>query len=237
MEKIDKLRQGNQTIWFDKTAFSSFEPLLFDPEWLRGQGKLIKTSQGRNQAFFLSHEGTEMVLRHYFRGGMIGRFNKDFYLRQEVSNSRAMQEFTLLEWMHGKDLPVPRPLAARHSSFGLVYKADLITQAIPNATPLANILGQQALSEETWAEIGRAIARIHNAGVNHTDLNCRNILLDTQLSAWIIDFDKCMRQSPGAWSQNNLTRLKRSFDKERTKIPNLNWTLDDWAALTRGYHG
>lgn len=55
---------------------------------------------------------------------------------------------------------------------------------------------------------------MHDLGINHTDLNIHNILMDEQEKFWIIDFDKCFQQSGESWKQGNLERLKRSFEKE-----------------------
>ena len=56
------------------------------------------------------------------------------------------------------------------------------------------------------------------SGVNHTDLNIHNILIDDKDKVWIIDFDKCHQASEGRWRELNLERLKRSFLKEKGKF-------------------
>ncbi len=75
---------------------------------------------------------------------------------------------------------------------------------------------------------------MHNAQVNHTDLNIHNILIDDQQQVWIIDFDKCYQQSGEAWKQGNLDRLKRSFVKEVGKR-DISWQQGDWQPLLEGY--
>jgi serine/threonine protein kinase len=76
---------------------------------------------------------------------------------------------------------------------------------------------------------------MHRLGVHHTDLNCRNILLDGDGQIWLIDFDKCNRRPQGRWIQDSLDRLERSLLKERTKVPHLHWTDPDWGALLEGH--
>lgn len=234
-QRIKTLHWSKQVLWYDATLVSPFEPNLFEPEWLRDEGKLRATSQGRNAAWFLQHESVEMVLRHYYRGGLIGRVNKDLFLRQPVEKSRAMAEFSLLSWMYGKGLPVPRPVAARFSAAGLFYRADILTQTIPDSETLADRLLRAPLEEKHWNSVGEAIAKIHSAGVLHSDLNCRNILMDQSDNAWIIDFDKCERRESGAWQEENLARLHRSFVKEKSKHPGLHWDEEVWNALLAGY--
>ena len=222
-------------IWYNPTAIEKMEPRLFEPEWLRAKDHLRGSSQGRGNTHYLHFKGRDMVLRPFQRGGFIGKFNRDRYFYAQVGNSRAMREFTLLDWMRTQGLPVPLPLAARHRPSGLFYRADLITECIPDARPLAEVLLERDIQERTWSEIGSVIRQMHSLGVHHADLNCRNVLLDASERAWLIDFDKCKRRAPGGWMQRNLARLKRSLGKTRRKNPNLNWAAQNWAELLAGY--
>lgn len=235
MTEIAKLSEGGQIIWYDPTLLPKVEPGLFDPRWLEQTGQLTGTSNGRNTAWFLRYAGRDMVLRHYWRGGMVGRIIKDRYLREPVENSRAMREFTLLDWMHTQGLPVPRPIAARFSPAGPFYRADLLMERIPDSRPLADLLADAAIPVTDWMRIGAVIARMHRCGVHHSDLNCRNILLDSEGEIWLIDFDKCIRRPQGRWTQENIDRLERSLTKEKGKVANLHWTDPDWGALLEGY--
>lgn len=241
MAEVAVTRQAGSVIWSDPALLPMPEPRLFDPDWLRTAGHLTGTSTGRNTAWFVHFAGRDMVLRHYWRGGMVGRIIADRYLRQPVAASRAMREFTLLRWMHAQGLPVPRAIAARFTPAGLWYKADLLMERIADSAPLADRLATAPLPPAHWAQIGAVIARMHALGINHTDLNCRNILLDDHDRIWLIDFDKCDRRpqdngKPGRWAQDNLDRLHRSLRKEQGKVAGLHWSPPDWDALVAGYH-
>jgi 3-deoxy-D-manno-octulosonic acid kinase len=226
---------GGTVIWHDASLLPRLDPQIFDPDWLERTGCLTGQSTGRNTAWFLHHAGRDMVLRHYWRGGMVGWVIKDRYLREPVAQSRAMREFTLLGWMHDQGLPVPRPIAARHVPAGLFYRADLLMERIPDTRPLADLLTDGALPQGLWHAIGALIARMHGLGVDHSDLNCRNILLDGAGKPWLIDFDKCARRPAGPWAQANIDRLERSLRKEKGKVPALHWNDADWQALLGGY--
>lgn len=222
-------------IRYDSDVLPEMEPRLFEPDEGRAQGWHRGTFDGRNPAHVLHYRGCDMVLRHFWRGGLIGRVSRDFFLRTGIANSRAMREFDLLAWMRARGLPVPRPLAARFVPAGLGYRADLITGQIAGAQPLADVLARSAIPASDWSGIGRLVGRMHLLGVDHTDLNCRNILVDGDLRGWLIDFDKCSRRAPGTWAQRNLARLNRSFEKERRRHPGMHWDDGDWAAFLAGY--
>lgn len=232
---IRTIREKGATLWFDDQLLPGGEPRLFDLAWLRAGGHLTGSSTGRNQAWFIHYRGIDLVWRHFWRGGLVGKINPDLFLRLPAEKSRAITEFRLLDWMRNEGLPVPRPVLARYQPAGLFYRADLITERIPAARPLADVLRERGLDARLWAEVGAVIAQMHAKGVHHSDLNCRNILLDAADRVWLIDFDKCERRAPGAWAHENLARLHRSFVKELGKVPELHWSEADWQALNRGY--
>lgn len=229
------LRVNGTTIRFDADMLSPMEPKLFDPGWLQANGVLKGRAQGRSQAHFFHFEGRDMVLRHFQRGGLIGRVNRDLYLQVPVAGSRPMREFDLLCEMRAEGLPVPPPVAARYVPLGPLYRADIITQRIPNAVPLQDILRGRTLPAQVWQAIGAEVRRLHDHGVFHSDLNCRNILIDAQDRVWFIDFDKCEKRETGPWTQANLDRLHRSLTKTAKGADTFHWRKGDWAALLAGY--
>ncbi|MYH56501.1 MAG: 3-deoxy-D-manno-octulosonic acid kinase [Boseongicola sp. SB0675_bin_26] len=235
MAPTSELKIDGTVIWYDSDVLDPMEPGLFEPDWLRDNGSLRGSAQGRNKAYFLHFSGLDLVLRQFRRGGLVGKFNRDRYICTEVGKGRAMREFALLAWMRRKGLPVPRPVAARHRPSGLLYRADLITERVPGARSLAEVLQECALPERDWIAIGSVIRQLHSVGVNHADLNCRNILLDASGQAWLIDFDKCERRESNRWMKQNLARLRRSIEKEKRKHKRFNWSTDDWSVLMSGY--
>jgi tRNA A-37 threonylcarbamoyl transferase component Bud32 len=92
------------------------------------------------------------------------------------------------------------------------------------------------LSLGQWQQLGGVIARFHQQGVYHSDLNCHNILLDAKGQFWLIDFDKCSLRAPGRWQQANLQRLLRSFNKEAGLTPGFSWQPEQWQWLLQGYN-
>lgn len=221
--------------WFDPAFFSEITAQHFQSLWWQQQAAVIGSSSGRNTAYFVQHGEHKLVLRHYYRGGLVGKVLHDQFWLQPVAQSRAMQEYQLLSWMRSQGLAVPRPVAACYQRSGLIYRADLLIELIPDSKDLAAILQQRAITTLEWQAVGAAIAQMHQLGVYHSDLNCRNIMLDAAGKVWLIDFDKCNRRTPGEWTEQNLARLLRSFNKEKGKLAVFHWQSADWDALKQGY--
>ncbi|MBV2129159.1 lipid IV(A) 3-deoxy-D-manno-octulosonic acid transferase [Arsukibacterium indicum] len=231
---------GDEVYWFYADMFDTVGAAQFNPQWWQQQQAVTGSSTGRNTAWFVRHTHQDrthqLVLRHYYRGGLAGKLIKDRFFYQSAINSRAMQEFSLLQWMRRQGLAVPKPVAARYQQTGLSYRADLLIERISTGRDLASILHTtRALTAAEWHAVGVAIARLHAAGVDHTDLNCRNILLDASGTIWLIDFDKCRRRLPGNWQQQNLQRLLRSLRKEQAKLTPFQWQETAWQNVINGY--
>ena len=233
--KPSDLRLNGTIIRYDATVMDPMEPNLFDVSWLHANQFWQGSSTGRSKAHFFRYADTDMVLRHFHRGGLMGRINRDLYLRVDASKSRPLLEFDLLCEMRAEGLPVPSPVAARYVPFGPFYRADIITQRIPDARPLQDIIVEKTLSPKVWSAIGAEVRNLHNHGVFHSDLNCRNIMMDTRDKVWFIDFDKCEKRTPGQWTQANLERLRRSLRKTANENPALHWREEDWDELLSGY--
>ncbi|OBT10108.1 3-deoxy-D-manno-octulosonic acid kinase [Vibrio sp. UCD-FRSSP16_10] len=229
------LQNGTQVIWFEPDLLNVPPEMCFEaPYWLV-QNKVTGSAKGRGTTWFVQLDGLQGALRHYRRGGLFGKLVKDQYWFSGWENTRSYQEYQLLQHLRSKGVNVPRPIAAQADKFGPFYTADLLSERIPNAQDLVDKLQQSSLSVELYHSIGQQIKKLHQAQVNHTDLNIHNILLDTDNKVWIIDFDKCYEQPADDWKQDNLDRLKRSFHKEVTRF-SIHWQESDWQHLLSGYH-
>lgn len=209
---------------------------------------LTGQARGRSTVWFVREPTTrtELVLRHYHRGGWIGHVMGDRFWRQAGARSRATDEYALLARLCAIGLAVPRPVAARVWRSGCFERCDILVQRIEGARDWVNILQSKAIEAAQWQAMGHAIAALHNAGVYHSDLNAHNLLSDAKGRAWIIDFDKCgLRRMPATssdtqdWRQDNLDRLKRSLGKEARLCQEAGrpWHGDEqgWLVLNEAY--
>lgn len=206
----------------------------FDIEYWQQQNAIIGSAQGRGTTWFIQLETMQAALRHYRRGGLFGKLISDSYFFTGFEKARSVQEFKLLEKLREKGVNVPQPIAARVVKKGLFYTADLLSEKIPNAMDLVDILIKGPIDNSIYLAIGREIKKLHQAQVNHTDLNIHNILIDKDNKVWIIDFDKCYQQAGNSWKESNLQRLLRSFRKELNKRK-IHWQAEDWQALIKAY--
>lgn len=231
-----------------RTHDSNHTRILYDHEWLQSPEPLFQADNQHNRtqsgpiergtALFFDFHGAPLVLKHYHRGGLMGRLVRDTYTLLPGGCPRMLAEFQLLDRLNQRGLPVPVPVAARCQRTGwLTYRGDLITRRIPGAHTLYQQLCHGPLDAAQWQGIGRTVARFHAAGVDHADLNATNIMLDQHNCPWLIDFDKSRLRGDGRWKAANLRRLKRSLEKLRRQTPDMHYTNADWSALLRGYHG
>jgi 3-deoxy-D-manno-octulosonic acid kinase len=209
---------------------------LFDPEFWRARGELLAVTGGRGSAWFIASDGRDWVLRHDRRGGFIARFSRDRYVWAGEDRVRSFAEWRLLQQLTLQGLPVPKPIAARYQRAGFFYRCDLITRRIAGAQPLSALLTAHALPEAQWRAVGAVIARLHEAGVDHADLNAHNLLIDGAGGVSVIDFDRGrLRRSSGRWALGNLQRLRRSLDKISRQLPADRWAAPAWDWLMAGY--
>lgn len=203
-------------------------PRTFDAQAWRDASRVTGEAPGRGASLFLdAGDGREWVLRPYRRGGLVARLSATRYLWTGLERTRAFRELRLTAALHECGLPVPTPVAAAVTRHGLTYEAALITERIAGARALADRLETRRASEALLEAVGRTIRRFHDAGLDHVDLNARNLLVDAQERIWLIDLDRCRLRRDGAWKAANLTRLERSLVKCGA--------LDAMAPIRRGY--
>jgi 3-deoxy-D-manno-octulosonic acid kinase len=88
------------------------------------------------------------------------------------------------------------------------------------------------------ARAGKAVRFMHDAGLYHTDLNLRNLLVDRdRRHVFVIDFDRAQvfdEPVPPALRRRNVARLLRSIrklDPARQYV-----SEEDWQSFLAAYH-
>lgn len=234
-ETVEATAEG--AIIFDSSIIGRATPAVFTASaWKTVQpiGNAMQ-SGGRGYTLILGDGENEFVLRHYRRGGMVGRVVRDSYWWLGEDATRPFCEWRLLQKLRQLGLPVPTPAIARYVRRRFTYSADIITVRIPRIHPLSVRLAGGAGGVEFWRHLGSVIHRFHEHGVDHADLSAHNIQIDDDGEVWLLDFDQAKLRPAGAWRQKNLGRLHRSLQKIRRLHPQISYQPQDWDEFLAGY--
>jgi len=238
--------KDNNYCLFNNDVISHFTPEMLSAKYWQEKNAVTGSAQGRGTTWFVRYSNEQnddknerhWVLRHYYRGGLIGKIIKDSYWFTGIEKTRAAREFSLLKHMQTLQLPAPKPVAYRVIRHRLTYQADLLSSRIQQAQDLVGILSKQQLHKSLWSKIGSTIKRFHDHNIYHHDLNAHNILIDDKELVFLIDFDRGELRSNTAdsgWKQANMQRLQRSFLKELKKLEQFHFSDNNWQALMSGY--
>jgi 3-deoxy-D-manno-octulosonic acid kinase len=207
---------------------------LFEREFWRSRGALEEVSGGRGTVAFIHDRANRWVLRHYRRGGLVAQVLDDTYLWTGAARTRPFVEWRLLRRLAEWSLPAPRPVAARYTRTGALYRADLITGELPTRLTLAQAMRAQPLDAARWRAVGRCVGRLHAHGVRHADLNAHNLVLGAGDDVYVLDFDRGRILERGGWEQRVTGRLHRSLEKVARDLPADRFGEEQWRELMKG---
>jgi 3-deoxy-D-manno-octulosonic acid kinase len=234
-ETVDKTQNG--AILYDRQVIREISDDRFQASgWLHAEpvtGSL--RSAGRGNTMFVGNVPRQFVLRHYLRGGLLGKVVRDLYVWTGEDGTRPFAEWRMLAKMADSGLRVPRPAAARYCRKGPFYTADIITVRIPNVVPLSEYIAGDAPAERFWQSLGAAVQVFHEKGVCHADMNAYNLQIDNDGDLWMLDFDRGRLLPPGPWQQQTLARLHRSLQKIVSLEPRLHFRQLNWEQFLEGY--
>src|SRR3712207_2619782 len=94
---------------------------FFSAEFWQEQQRILGSAKGRGTTWFVYSEdlfGVNTALRHYYRGGLYGKINRDRYWFLSLDSTRSFAEFHLLARLHQAGLNVPKPIAAKVEKTG-----------------------------------------------------------------------------------------------------------------------
>ena len=226
---FQELEEGRATAWVRPEASEWVRNVLERGDTLHqaaARSAGVQEMAGRGAVWvFSAPEGDApgWVARHYRRGGSVASLLGDRFLRSR--EPRPFLELRASEEVRGRGLPTPRVLAAAVYPRGLHYRGDLVTELVPDAMELAEVLFDPertgvaggADRKEALQEAGQLIRKMGEAGVFHPDLNARNVLLRWYAApdALVLDLDRCrVGSAPDRDAAGRmLMRLVRSIRK------------------------
>lgn len=157
----------------------------------------------------ISHHRIEalgpVVIKHYKRGGLLGRLVRHNYIR--LGKSRSRLEFELLQNARKLGINVPEPLVWASRGF-LIYRAWLVTGEIESALPLSKLsLEDEKRTRRVMPAAVEQISRLIENGIIHVDLHPGNVLVDGRDRIFLLDFDK------GKFQQGDRNTLRKRYIK------------------------
>lgn len=167
-------------------------------------------------------DGTETLARRYRHGGLLRGLTGDLFFTWPP---RPFRELSITEAARARGVPTVEVLAAVVEALPApIYRGWLITRLLQRARDVWDVAQDKdaatATAKEAWLEAAaRAVRTMHRFGVDHRDLNLKNILLRGEAGRWqgyVIDFDKSQLfpgDLPAARAARNLARLERSIRK------------------------
>jgi 3-deoxy-D-manno-octulosonic acid kinase len=179
----------------------------------RGPVPVVATPRGR------------WVVRRYRRGGrVVAPLLGDRYLR--LGLPRPLREARASGEARRRGIRTARVVGGAVYPAGAFYRADLVTEFVPDAVDLARLLFERDDTPEArldaLAAVGRLIARAAAAGVEHADLNAKNVLVESLpggAAPLFLDLDRCRVHPPGVRgdAERMLARLERSLRKHERR--------------------
>ena len=173
------------------------------------------------------------LVRHCRRGGLLGKLLGGLYL----DGNRFLRELAVADALCRRGVPTPEPLAGiRREVVPGVYRADVVVREVPDAVDLAAALrGDGSRKGELLAASARLLRQAHDAGLDHPDLNARNILIAADRSAMILDLDRAELVDELSMTARlaMLSRLYRSLHKLGLAPEPVG--DDDWRAFYDAY--
>ena len=170
--------------------------------------------------------GPPWVVRRYYRGGLMRPFG-DRFLR--AGTPRSFTEVENNARIENLGFATALIVAAAVYPGGLLYRADLVTELVPHARTLADVLfggdslrgGRTGRStrREAMACTAELITRLAKAGIHHPDLNAENVLIAREgqrVHAILIDLDGCRVAGPSV--PVDATRLRRRLARSIRKL-------------------
>ena len=231
-----KLADGKTMVMlYDSVLQGKILPDYFSQRYWSQFAETRILAKGRSNTYcVLAPKLKPLVLRQYYRGGLLGKVIEKTYLFTKHEDVRSIAEYRVSEQLYRINLPVAKPIAAMYIKNKFTYTAAILTEYIENTQTLSAILDPE--KKINWRSIALAIYKVHQAGLVHSDLNAHNILIDIDWQSTIIDLDKSVvvpGVNLGSQHRESLQRLRRSMEKVSRRTPDQQ--LNDWAELIYAY--
>jgi len=166
---------------------------------------------------------TKIMLRRYLRGGLVRFINNDLFL----GNKRPFSELHIGAEARFRGIPTAETLAAVSiKATGPFFRGYLITKELTACVDLPQYLTELSKEtntaflekkEQSLIKTAETVRTMHDRGINHADLNMKNILIHPLKpeNIYIIDWDKSVlkKRLSEPEKSSNVIRFCRSMAK------------------------
>lgn len=217
---FERRERAGATLWARRDLLEAAVAAGLDgePGW---ESRLDRSSGGRGPTGLvpLGSPGPVARLKRLRRGGIAGPFWRDRF----PGTSRILSNLSVPLVARRRGVPTPEPLLLLTvpGPPGL-WRGWLATEEIPDATPLESAFGT-AREAAVVSEAMGVVRAMHDAGVEHRDLNLGNLLVRSvggRNEVVVLDFDDA-RIHPGPLGfdarRRALRRLERSTAKRLSR--------------------
>lgn len=192
-----------------------YQRVLTGRRELLENGDTISSTRGQTIAE-CSLEGASYVLKHYQSAHLLSR------LRLLTGSSRADKAFRISAALNQHGVPTPRHLLVL-KTVGLLGGEAFLLMERASGIPLIEFVQdpQRTLPPSAIENTARLVAGLHRAGIAHGDLHTRNILIDHDGAATLIDLDS------SSFSRRRQTRDLDRFTRALAPNPSLQGPILD----------
>lgn len=156
-----------------------------------------------------------VVVKHYFRGGLLYNVNRRTYLK--TGRPRNVEEFETIGLVRSAGVTTPEPVAYAYRTKGyILYHAWLVSKEIPASLTFAKLCRRDpCLAERLLSEICGQVKLLIKNGIMHVDLHPGNVLVDQGQRVYLIDFDRAKKgiKNKKRLAEHYLNRWRRAVSK------------------------
>ena len=183
---------------------------------------------GRGKIAFVERSRRRVALKQLCRGGVAGGIWRERFLSRE----RVIENLSIPKLARDRGVATPPALALLVVSGppGL-WRGWLAIETVPAARDVRKRMVERVTTPVEWAEVLSAARRLHDAGIEHPDLNLGNLMIDAAGRGWVVDLDGCTVHAAALDVDrriDNLRRIERSYLKtcflnDLTADPAIDW--------------
>jgi len=174
------------------------------PERFNGDGETLYV--GRNVVKAFSTDGVTLVVKRFKRPNIVQAVAYTFFKK-----SKAERAFLFARMIRERGFNTPHEVAFIEIKHNGLLQDSFFVSTSCTLPPLSELLRRPDFSRNVAAQLGRYVAKLHEKGVLHGDLNLTNILYDMASDGlctfWLIDTNRSVFKQP---TKNDcLENLKR----------------------------